>query len=285
MFLYSFIFVFLCSFKAHSVLAQDLTVVCNDSGCSSSGDHPLFTEKDIFPGWSLTKVVRAVNDYDEDGDFSVEVDAYNNPGGLGDVLTITIKETGSLTELYRDTLTNFSAAGQIILSQVKGNHGDKDYDFMIELPSWVGDEYQNKTLVFDLYLGYDMVATTSVSPSPNNSLNSSLNSNSGTDGVTDGGVVGGNSAAAAAPTTAPGLASFVFTAPARFMAGILGVSEPTPRVEPNIAGASEENPPEVKGESIRPWWHYLWWLLLLPLFLLFYFLKRKKRQSSHLTKK
>jgi hypothetical protein len=149
------------------VKAVDLTVTCDSGGCSSTGTKPLFSETNMFPGMETTKTVKAVNNYNQTREFAVEAVNLDSPGDLDKVLEIEIVESGSSAVVYsQDILANF-ADQYHILSDVP-NLGDNfnEYLVTVSLPSWVGNDFQDKSLSFDLNLGFEMVEEEPVSASP-----------------------------------------------------------------------------------------------------------------------
>jgi len=242
-----FFFASFASIFASFAYAADLDVICNNDGCNLSSSDPLFSFTNIYPGWSAAKTVKAVNNYDQEADFSIETVSFNDPNGLGDVLNIAIKEKGAGSNLYNDSLTKLDNDGNSYrkLSLVsKGK--DKEYEFIVSMLTSAGDRYQEKQLTFNLNLGFELIPVSSppsgASPSPSPG-------------------VGG---AAASPSPSPPLAGIIFpdTGIGGFIARVLGVEE-GPEERGEVGGAVEEAPPEVKGEEVCDWYYYLWWLPLL----------------------
>lgn len=187
----------LCLLVITPVLAADLDVSCDTDGCGSTGDSPLFSETNILPGWEKTKTVEAFNNYAEARTFAIKTVNYRNADLLGDVLTITIQESGSAINLYQNNLTNLVNQGYLLLTDVSSG-GSQIYDITIEMPGWVGNDYQNLETLFDLNLGFETVETITPTATPTPS-----------DGGTDGG--GGDGAdggcTAEAPSEAPDLSA------------------------------------------------------------------------------
>jgi len=136
--------------------AVDLTVSCDSDGCSSTGTKPLFSEGGIYPGWTVTKEIRADNNYAEDREFALEIVNFSDPDDLGKKLEVVVKESGGV-DLFTGTLTELKNAGYLILSSVTSGT-DKDYQINAELPTSVGNLYQSKNLSFDFNFGFEDIA-------------------------------------------------------------------------------------------------------------------------------
>jgi len=137
------------------VLAADLIITCDNDGCGKDNDLSLFSEEDIYPGWETSRVIEAVNNYPEDRQFALEVNNFSQSGELGGVLEIEVKEVGGTT-FYSGDLVGFSNQGYQILSTVSWG-SSKEYQLSVYLPTWVGNDYQDKRASFDLSLGFEMV--------------------------------------------------------------------------------------------------------------------------------
>ena len=136
--------------------AAGMEVSCGPGGCTLSTSDPLFSESEIYPGWSITKSVKAKNTYPEDRHFAVSVEGAtfsDSTPPLSDVLTVTITELESGTVVYGPkSITDWKADGLVTLSTIPPG-GERNYDFVVELTD-VGNEYQGKSLSFDLNLGF-----------------------------------------------------------------------------------------------------------------------------------
>jgi len=153
----------------NEVWAADLEVTCGADGCFSTGDKPLFSETDVFPGWSKTKVVKAINAYDEKAIFATKVTSLVSVGGLSDILTVTIKKSGAVTNIYENNLTNLKNYGYLPLSIITGN--SQEYDFTIKMQESAGNEYQALNALFDLSLGFEVSSIDAVPTTTSSSEN------------------------------------------------------------------------------------------------------------------
>ncbi len=137
--------------------AVGMEVTCGSGGCSLSSTDPLFSETNIYPTWSITKTIKAKNNYSEARGFAVEVRGASfsdSTPSLGDVLTITITEQESSTIVYGpQTVNQWRVDGFVVLSTVPTG-GERNYALSVSLAD-VGNGYQGKTLGFDLNFGFE----------------------------------------------------------------------------------------------------------------------------------
>jgi hypothetical protein len=156
-----------CLFFIHPpAWAADLEVSCGPDECTSLGTEPLFSETGMFPGKEISKVIRAINNYDEAREFAIEAVNLDSTGDLDKVLEIKIIELDSGTVVYsQNVLANFVDQYHILSEVSNLDDNFKEYEIIVNLPSWVGNNYQNKLLGFDLNLGFEMIDA-EVNPTP-----------------------------------------------------------------------------------------------------------------------
>lgn len=115
---------------------------------------PLFNESNIAPGFNVTKNVNVANGAPSSRPVGVRGILTSDPGNMKSVMHIRIKE-GSTT-LYDQTLAQFFAdsAGLngIPLSNL-GSGTNTNYSFKVAFDSGAGNEFQNKSIVFNLQIG------------------------------------------------------------------------------------------------------------------------------------
>ena len=149
--------VFLLLFSVSRVWAVGMEVSCGTGGCTLSTTDPLFSESNIYSTWNVPKSVKVKNNYAGSRDFAVEVRGStfsDSTPPLSDVLTVTITEIESGTVVYGPkSITDWKADGLVTLSTVPSG-GERNYGFVVELAD-VGNEYQGKSLSFDLNLGFE----------------------------------------------------------------------------------------------------------------------------------
>ncbi len=186
-------------FLSSTVLATDLTVTCDESSCTSSpSSGPVFNESNMLPLDTITRTVKVENTSGNSLNFATEVvDAAfsDTTPPLSGILTVTITEQESVSVVYGpETIEQWKTDGFVILSSVPGG-GERNYDFTITMAN-VGNDYQGKTLIFDLNLGFDAFPPSS-SPTPTPIL-----------GGTVLGAVGASVCTATVPTSAPVLSAY-----------------------------------------------------------------------------
>lgn len=148
----SFLFLFISR-----VWAVGMEVSCGTGGCTLSTTDPLFSESNLYPGWSIIKTVKAKNNYGEDRDFAVKVKGVtfsDSSPSLAEVLTITITKQESSAVVYGPkTINQWRDDGFVVLSAISAG-GERNYDLEVVMGD-VGNEYQGKSLSFDLDLGFE----------------------------------------------------------------------------------------------------------------------------------
>lgn len=224
--------------KTSKATTPDETITCNVGGCSGISGS-LFNEVNMFPTQSIIKTLEAVNNYTEERTFAVEVKTANffdsNPS-LADVLKITITEIDSGRVVYGpNSINQWLGSGYTLLTSIPSG-GNKTYEFKVDLDN-VDNIYQEKTLLFDLNLGFEAVESTNSTPTPNPSETS------------DG---GGTNALTTINTAVAGLTTFVNKLPSVFG---LQTEEINLDQEGKDIG-------EVKGVSCLDK-NYVWWLPLV----------------------
>lgn len=112
---------------------------------------PLFSETNFLPGESVIKWVKVANNSGQLRDIAVEAINVSDSDNLGDAINIQINEGGS--ELFNGSFSDFFNAGEIPLSSVASG-SDTQYDFIVDFSEIVGDSYQERSLGFDILIGF-----------------------------------------------------------------------------------------------------------------------------------
>lgn len=111
---------------------------------------PLFSEASFMPGDTVTRSATTSNLTTETIPIAVKAENVENADGLGDMMTITIKE--GATTLYTDTLTHFLGESLVPLGILEsGAHAQ--YDFSVRFAPETGNPYQGKHVQFDILIG------------------------------------------------------------------------------------------------------------------------------------
>ncbi len=113
---------------------------------------PLFNEVNFLPGESIGRWVKVTNNSGETQRIAVEAINESDPDNLGNALTLEIKEGGS--RLYDGTLSQFFNAGEVYLSDLAGSGSQTQYDFIVTFYSGGNNAFQEKTLGFDILIGF-----------------------------------------------------------------------------------------------------------------------------------
>ncbi|MEK7653405.1 MAG: hypothetical protein AAB358_02925 [Patescibacteria group bacterium] len=112
---------------------------------------PLFSDLNFMPGDLVTRWIKVTNNSGEVQkvitDSSNEIDLDH----LGDKTILTIKESGNL--LWTGALTQFFNAEEIYLSDLTAG-ATKQYDFTVYFDPLAGNEYQGKTTIFTINIGF-----------------------------------------------------------------------------------------------------------------------------------
>ncbi|MCK4454098.1 fibronectin type III domain-containing protein [Candidatus Parcubacteria bacterium] len=114
-------------------------------------ETPLFSEANFLPGESITRWVRVTNNSTETKRIATEAINVSDPNNLGAVLNLEIKE-GTQT-LYNNDLSLFFNEGEVYLSDL-GPSNTTTYDFSVSFYSEAGNPFQDKSLVFDILVGF-----------------------------------------------------------------------------------------------------------------------------------
>lgn len=133
--------------------AADTEIACGTGGCSSVG--PLFNESGMYPTQNLTRSLKITNNYPETRSFALEVQNYSdsNPS-MGDALSVTITDQSTGNVVYGPkSITQWKNDGFGSLGQVDTGKS-KTFKFKISFSN-VGNNYQDKKLVFDLKVGFE----------------------------------------------------------------------------------------------------------------------------------
>lgn len=111
--------------------------------------QPLFNEADILPGHSVTRWIKVASKYDNNLAVNVVATNISDPDRLGDMLKITIRKGANI--IYQNTLSVFFDASVINLDTLQA-YDDAQYDFTVDFLKTTGNDYQDKSLMFDISL-------------------------------------------------------------------------------------------------------------------------------------
>lgn len=116
--------------------------------------NPIFVINNMAPGGSETRVVQVTNNAASGRPVAIKGVKTNETGSISGALTILIKD--GVTTLYTSTLSQFFTDSLnpdgIPLNTI--NPGQtKNYTFVVTFNPGAGNEFQNKTVVFNIVLG------------------------------------------------------------------------------------------------------------------------------------
>lgn len=114
---------------------------------------PLFNEANFLPGSEVSRWAKVKNNTAAIKSIIVEAINESDPDGLADVFEIGIYENG--IKLYgTTTLAAFFSAGEVSLSNLAGEGAQTQYDFLIRFVPDTDNSYQEKSLGFDILIGF-----------------------------------------------------------------------------------------------------------------------------------
>lgn len=112
---------------------------------------PLFNEGDSKPGDNTTRWIKVTNNTDETHRIAIEAINQHDPDNFSEKFNLIIKE--GVTEIFNGTLKKFFGQGETYLSSL-GSGATTQYDLTAYFDINAGNEYQEKTLGFDLVVGF-----------------------------------------------------------------------------------------------------------------------------------
>ena len=112
---------------------------------------PLFDEANFLPGQNIIRWVKVTNNSGETKRIATEAINVNNSDRLGDVFILEITE-GSETR-YKNDLSRFFNEGEAYLSDLASG-SSTTYNFSIDFYPETNNNFQGKTLGFDILIGF-----------------------------------------------------------------------------------------------------------------------------------
>jgi len=108
---------------------------------------PLFGETNLMPGDSVTRLITVTNKVNDTLVITTNAATSSNTDGLGDRMNLTIKKGSDI--YFNNTMTAFFAAGVVNLGSLAA-YQTGQYDYAVSFDSATGNNFQNKTLSFDI---------------------------------------------------------------------------------------------------------------------------------------
>jgi hypothetical protein len=112
---------------------------------------PLFSEANFLPGNNITRWAKVTNNDTISHNIVAETINETDPNHFASQLDLTIKEASNT--LFAGTLADFFAVGEKILSDLPAGQTTQ-YDFTIAFKPGADNNYQGKTLGFDMIVGF-----------------------------------------------------------------------------------------------------------------------------------
>lgn len=138
--------------KVESASAQYYGGLVVDTGVPRGG--PLFTDFDFKPGDCRERTIKVKNTTNSTKKLTVRSTSVEETGNLSEALTMTISQNGDV--LYDESLKKFfedsTSLDGIVLDEVAARE-TKSYKFKVCFNIEAGNEYQKKTVEFDLIFG------------------------------------------------------------------------------------------------------------------------------------
>jgi hypothetical protein len=113
---------------------------------------PLFAGAQFAPGGTVTRFIKVSNNSATSQTMAIEAINQLDPSGLASQFSLSISESG--TVVYNGSLADFFAPGEKTLSVLAGNGTQTEYLVALTLNSAAEDLLQNKSLSFDLVVGF-----------------------------------------------------------------------------------------------------------------------------------
>lgn len=161
-------FIFLSFLFGSPAFAQDLEIVCNDSGCSPSILKSVFPSSEIwYPGKTLAKIVRIINNSQTSQNIFNNIQNKQANPELEKIITISIKEKNSDVIIWGGPLTDFYKTGTISLATILPSSFN-DFLYTASMDDTALNQYQNTTTSFDLAFSFlNIINSPTISyPSP-----------------------------------------------------------------------------------------------------------------------
>jgi len=142
------------------VLANDLTITCQKDGCNLSPQfQPIFTSQNALPGEEYRSRLTVANQKEKAMKFFLapaNVISTENQASLAEVLIFKMINSDNGENLFEPIkLSDFvSQSGSILVDQIAGQTS-KNYQLILSFNSEADNQYQGKTLQFNLAFGFE----------------------------------------------------------------------------------------------------------------------------------
>lgn len=145
----------LTSLLPGKILAADLEVVCQSTGCSPTSFPAFFLSSEIwYPGKSVTKTVKVTNNSTIVRAVKVRAQNPVTTGEIDKVMFMVINQVGQAGSLWQGTLNTFYSAGDLFLADVPISIV-ADFNFIVTMDLSAGNQYQGKSTSFNMIFSFN----------------------------------------------------------------------------------------------------------------------------------
>lgn len=142
-------FIFLFFINVLKVKAiEEITIVCEkNKKCLNSSNSPIFSEKNIYPGFSINKKIKIINQTNLPCDLNLQINKENNfDDNLAKKILMKINNKNYiLNKIFK----NFIYLGKIPANKFRF------YDFSYTFDKQSGNEFKNKNIDFKIDFNFE----------------------------------------------------------------------------------------------------------------------------------
>ena len=164
-----FLFLMLSIFQPKSVLASDLDLTCNDSGCTPSPVTDYFPTDKWYPGKEISKTFRIHNTSGSKKSAALGTYDESSTGAITSATSLTVKSLPSGSTVWTGTFTEVFNNDEISLGEIDVQE-IKEYQLVLLMDSSAGNTLADQSLSFSLKIGLlappESPTATSTPPSP-----------------------------------------------------------------------------------------------------------------------
>ncbi|KKS97518.1 MAG: hypothetical protein UV73_C0008G0038 [Candidatus Gottesmanbacteria bacterium GW2011_GWA2_43_14] len=167
-FLLFFFFLF-SVFLPKDVMASDLDLTCNDSGCTPATVSDFFPADKWYPGKEIVKTFRIQNTSGSKKQAALGSYDESSTGGMPGAMSLTVQSVPSLNTIWTGTFEEVFANDEISLGEIEASEV-KDYRLVLVMDESSGNNLQDQSLSFSLKIGLLEAAESPTSTPPSPSL-------------------------------------------------------------------------------------------------------------------
>ena len=156
-------------FQPKSVLASDLDLTCNDSGCTPSPVNDYFPTDKWYPGKEISKTFRIHNTGSSKKTAALGTYDESSTGAITSATSLTVKSLPSGSTVWTGTFSEVFNNDEISLGEIDVQE-IKEYQLVLLMDSSAGNTLADQSLSFSLKIGLlappESPTATSTPPSP-----------------------------------------------------------------------------------------------------------------------